>query len=121
MNVVNWFELPATDLVRAKKFYEAVFGVELMHMDMGPQAMEMFPGEPGGPNASGALIQGEGYEPNATGTTVYFQADDIDAVLAKVAAAGGQVMFPKMGIGEHGFIAHFVDSEGNRVALHSMQ
>ncbi len=121
MNVVNWFELPATDLARAKKFYEAVFGLSLIHMDMGPSAMEMFPGEPGGPNASGALIVSEGYEPSATGTTVYFQTDDIEGTLAKVTAAGGQVIVPKMSIGEHGFIGQFLDSEGNRVALHSMQ
>jgi len=121
MNVVNWFELPATDLARAKTFYEAVFGIPLMHMDMGPSSMEMFPSEPGGPNAGGALVKSEGYEPCATGPTVYFFAEDIEATLAKVTAAGGSVMVPKMSIGEHGFIAHFADSEGNRVALHSMQ
>ena len=121
MNAVNWFEIPAVDLGRAKVFYEAVFGVSLMHMDMGPSAMEMFPTEPGAPNAGGALIVTEGYTPSATGTTVYFQADDIDGTLAKVTAAGGSILAPKMAIGEHGFIAQFLDSEGNRVALHSMQ
>lgn len=121
MNVVNWFEIPATDLPRAKAFYEAVFDVTLMHMDMGPSSMEMFPSEPGAANAGGALVVMEGYEPSSTGTTVYFQTADIEGLLAKVTEAGGSVLVPKMPIGEHGFIAHFLDSEGNRVALHSMQ
>ncbi|MBK9242914.1 MAG: VOC family protein [Acidobacteria bacterium] len=121
MNAVNWFEIPAVDLGRAKVFYEAVFAVSLAHMDMGPSAMEMFPTEPGAPNAGGALIVTEGYTPSATGTTVYFQTDDIDGTLARVTAAGGSILAPKMAIGEHGFIAQFLDSEGNRVALHSMQ
>lgn len=92
-----------------------------MHMDMGPSSMEMFPSEPGAANAGGALVVMEGYEPSSTGTTVYFQTEDIEGLLAKVTEAGGSVLVPKMPIGEHGFIAHFLDSEGNRVALHSMQ
>lgn len=120
MNVVNWFELPVTDLARAKKFYEAAFGLSLTHMDMGPTSMEMFPGEPGAANAGGALVLGEGYVPNGTGTTVYFATEDIDGTNAKIAAAGGSVIVPKMSIGEFGFISQFLDSEGNRVALHSM-
>ena len=120
MNVVNWFELPVTDLARAKKFYEAVFGLSLMHMEMGPTSMEMFPGETGAPNAGGALILGDGYVPNATGTTVYFSSEDIDGTNAKISAAGGSVIVPKMSIGEFGFISQFIDTEGNRVALHSM-
>lgn len=121
MNVVNWFEIPSLDLAKAKAFYEAVFGVALIHMDMGPSSMEMFPSEPGAANAGGALVATEGYTPSATGTTVYFQTDDIDGTLAKVTAAGGTVIVPKMSIGEFGFIGQFLDTEGNRVALHSMQ
>jgi len=52
---------------------------------------------------------------------MYFQTEDIEGTLAKVTAAGGEVIVPKMSIGEHGFIGQFLDSEGNRVALHSMQ
>ena len=121
MNPVNWFELPATDLARAKAFYESVFGVTLTHMDMGPTSMEMFASDPTQPNAGGALVVAEDYVPSASGTTVYFYADDINATMAKVVAAGGREICPKMSIGEFGFIAQFLDSEGNRVALHSMQ
>lgn len=121
MNAVNWFEIPAADLARAKTFYESVFGVTLMHMEMGPSSMEMFPSEPGAANAGGALITSEGYIPTAHGTTVYFATDDIEGTLAKVTSSGGVVLVPKMSIGEFGFIAHFLDTEGNRVALHSMR
>lgn len=120
MNPAVWFEMPATDLARAKTFYEQVFGLELMHMDMGPTSMEMFPSDPSKPNAGGALVQGDDYSPSATSTTVYFSVTDIDAVLAEVAAAGGTIALPAMSIGEFGSIGLFIDSEGNRVGLHTM-
>jgi predicted enzyme related to lactoylglutathione lyase len=121
MNPATWFEMPATDLSRAKAFYEQVFGLELGLMEMGPTTMAMFPSDPTLPNAGGALVKGEDYTPNATGTTVYFAVTDIDGTLAKVAGAGGTIALPKMGIGEFGAIGLFIDTEGNRVGLHSME
>lgn len=120
MNPATWFEMPATDLARAKAFYEKAFGMELMHMDMGPTSMEMFPSDPTKPNAGGALVQGDDYTPSATGAVVYFAVADIDATLARIAAAGGTIALPKMSIGEFGFIGLFLDTEGNRVGLHTM-
>lgn len=120
MNPVNWFEMPATDLARAKTFYEQAFDLELALMDMGPTSMAMFASDPTKPHAGGALVSGEGYTPSATGTTVYFAVTDIDGTLGKVAAAGGTIAVPKMSIGEFGFIGMFIDTEGNRVGLHSM-
>ena len=122
MNPVNWFEIPVGDLARAKKFYEAVFGFELNLQDMGMMKMAWFPmPDKLSPGATGSLVKAEGYVPSHSGTVVYFTVDDIDARLGKVQANGGKVLLPKMGIGEYGSIAQFEDSEGNRVALHSMK
>ena len=120
-NAVNWFEIPATDLDRAKNFYETVFGCKLTDTAMGPTNMAMFPMEPGAANAPGAIIKGEGYVPSHAGSMVYFSVEDIEGTLSKISKNGGSVLNPKMGIGENGFVATFNDCEGNRVALHSVQ
>jgi uncharacterized protein len=119
MNPVNWFEIPATDLARAKAFYEHVLGVTLSHMEMGPAAMEMFEFDPEKAGSSGALIVADGYTPSHEGSVVYFSVDDIEGTLAKVESKGGKTLQEKMGIGEHGFIGLFQDTEGNRLGLHS--
>jgi predicted enzyme related to lactoylglutathione lyase len=118
-NPVHWFEIPATDLARAKKFYERSFGVSLTHLDMGPAAMEMFPSDEASPGTGGAVIVTEGYLPSHSGCVVYFFVDDIEGTLKKIAANGGQTLVPKMSIGEFGFIAQFQDTEGNRLGLHA--
>ena len=119
-NPVNWFEIPVDDMARAVRFYEAVFGVSLQSMEMGPAQMAMFPMVQGGTNAAGALVKTDGYTPSHAGTVIYFSVADIEGTLAKITGAGGSTIVPKMSIGEHGFFAQFQDSEGNRVALHSM-
>ena len=119
MNPVNWFEIPVDDLDRAKKFYESVLGVELKLGDMGSWKMAMFAGKQGEPGASGTLMESEGYTPSKDGRLVYFSVEDIDDTLEKVKENKGKVLMPKKDIDEHGFIAHFEDCEGNRVALHS--
>ena len=119
-NPVNWFEIPVNDIARATRFYEGVFGVKLDPMNMGPAQMAMFPMNPEGTNAGGALVKTEGYVPSHAGTVVYFAVADIEGTLTKIGANGGSTLVPKMSIGPYGFIAQFQDSEGNRVALHSM-
>jgi len=91
----------------------------LTKTEMGPLKMAWFPMVQGASGATGTLVQAEGYTPSHAGTLVYLSVDDLDGILAKVKANGGKTLVPKMGIGEYGFIAHFEDSEGNRVALHS--
>jgi len=118
-NPVNWFEIPVDDLDRAKKFYETVLGIELSLQEMGPLQMAWFPMTEGLPGATGSLVKGEGYSPSTAGSLVYFTVKDLDETLGRVSAGGGKVLFPKTSIGEYGFIAHFEDSEGNRVALHA--
>jgi predicted enzyme related to lactoylglutathione lyase len=118
-NSVGWFEIPAADIERAKVFYEQIFGFEMQRHEMNGLQMAWFPFSHEGPGATGTLIQAEPYIPSHEGTMVYFSVEDIEAVLKKVEENGGQVLNPKMSIGEYGFVAHFEDSEGNRVALHS--
>ena len=118
-NPGNWFEIPVHDLERAKQFYETVFGFQLSLNEMGPMKMAWFPMTQEGSGAAGTLMKSEGYTPSHAGTLVYFSVTDIEGTLAKVNANGGKTLKPKTGIGEHGYIAHFQDCEGNRVGLHS--
>jgi uncharacterized protein len=119
MNAVNWFEIPVKDLGRARKFYEKVFNVELSPYDMDSFKMAFFPMNQGASGATGSLIQGESYEPSHAGTVVYFSVDDMEETLRRINANSGKTLLPKKDIGEYGFIAHFEDTEGNRLALHS--
>ena len=118
-NALNWFEIPVSDMDRALKFYNAIFGTEMSSMEPMPGFnMAMFPAEDG---VGGALLQGEGYVPSKEGAVVYLNGgEDLSTPLGKVEAAGGQVAVQKMGVGENGFIAYFIDTEGNKVGLHSM-
>jgi hypothetical protein len=120
-NPVNWFEIPVKDIGRARKFYEKVLGLELTPEEMGPYTMAFFPMVKDVTGATGTLIKGESYEPSHAGTVVYFSVDDIDEMLRRINANGGKTLLPKKSIGEYGFIAHFEDTEGNRLALHSMK
>lgn len=121
-NMAVWFEIPAADIDRAIRFYETVLAAELKRESCPGTEMRMaiFPYyETGG--VSGCVIQGDGYAPGASGSIVYLNGgDDLAVPLARVEAAGGTVLIPKTLINEEiGYFAHFIDSEGNRVALHS--
>jgi predicted enzyme related to lactoylglutathione lyase len=71
--------------------------------------------------ATGSLVKGDSYVPSHAGTMVYFTTDAIEETLRKINAYGGRTLNPKMSIGEYGFVTHFEDTEGNRLALHSMK
>jgi predicted enzyme related to lactoylglutathione lyase len=117
MNVIDWFEIPTTNLDRAAKFYETVLGVRLKMADFGgtPQAL-LLGGKDG---VGGALIQDAKRKPTAGGTLVYLNAGkDLDGCLDRVTRAGGRVVLPKTDIGDPGYIAIFADPEGNTVGLH---
>lgn len=121
-NSLNWFEIPAKDIERSKKFYETIFGMEMEMHEMENDKMAFFPWSAGSGKATGCLAQGENYKPCTEGTKVYLNANpNMDPVLAKVEAAGGQVIVPKMSIGEHGHIAFIIDTEGNNVGIHSIE
>lgn len=120
-NAINWFEIPVNNMDRAKKFYETILGVDLALNEMGPTVMAWFPLENDAPGAAGTLLKADGFTPSYEGSLVYFSVQDIEAVLNKINSNGGKTLNPKTSIGEYGFYAHFEDSEGNRVALHSVQ
>lgn len=118
-NVPAWFEIPASRLDRAQKFYESILGVNLNRQNMGGGELAVFP-YGGKPHASGALIEHADCEPSVLGSTVYLNVSDLDAVLDRVVANGGDTLVPRTEIpGGMGFFAQFIDSEGNRVGLHS--
>ena len=118
-NALNWFEIPASDINRAVKFYSTVLAVDLEVMEPMPGfKMAMMMAEDG---VGGGIVQGEGYAPSTEGTVVYLNGgDDLAVPLGKVEAAGGKILLPKQDIGENGFMAYFLDTEGNKVGLHSM-
>jgi hypothetical protein len=122
INAVVWFEIYVADMERAKAFYEAVFGRELMPLPATApiEAMLAFPWNDEAPGAAGSLVKMAGKDPGNGGTLVYFACQDVADESAKAQAAGGQVAMPKMSIGEHGFIALVMDTEGNMIGLHSM-
>ncbi|MEL6810729.1 MAG: VOC family protein [Bacteroidota bacterium] len=123
-NAINWFEIPVSNYERAKKFYSEVMGEEIIdhHMEDKNMKYGIFPYDMESNKVGGALLQMEGMNPSADGSTVYLNGgDDLNVPLGRVEAAGGKVLMPKTDIQENGFIAQFVDTEGNRVALHSMR
>ncbi len=120
-NPVNYFEIPVTNFERAKTFYQGVFGVKLESMDYKGMKMASFPSDMKRYGSSGSLTKAKGYRPSRNGVVIYFSVVDIQGTLAKIGRRGGKTVFPKTSIGEWGFIAHFLDTEGNRLALHSMK
>jgi uncharacterized protein len=119
-NAINWFEIPVKNFDKAKKFYETIFGAELQTMEAMGMKSAFFPAELQTGGIGGCIIQGEGYEPSPKGSLVYLNGgDDLDVPLSKVGAAGGKIVLPKTAIGPNGFMAHFTDTEGNKVGLHS--
>lgn len=119
-HALNWFEIPVADFSRARTFYQTVLGITIEPMVMGPVTMGFLSSDPAA--VGGAIVQGEGGVPSTQGTIVYLNGgDDLAPMLARVAPAGGKVAAPKTEIGNNfGFFAHFIDTEGNRVGLHSM-
>lgn len=122
-NAISWFEIPAVDLNRAQKFYETIFDIQMIPLDMPQLQMRMFPIE-SPMNIGGALCHsGDFYKPSAeSGPLVYLNANpDVQNILDKIEAAGGKIVIPKTEISpEYGHMAVFIDTEGNRVALHSV-
>jgi predicted enzyme related to lactoylglutathione lyase len=120
-NALNWFEISVNDIARAKKFYETVFSITMEQTEMMGMQMAFFPYENKNGKASGGLVQSTMHKPSAEGAVIYLNANpDLSEALAKVEAAGGQVVMPKTFIdGDVGNMAFFIDTEGNRVGMHS--
>ena len=120
-NALNWFEIPATDLDRATRFYESLLDKKLRREEMGGMAMGVFPYEENN-GVGGCVMAGEGCAPAAGGTIVYLDAGPlIDIVLGRVGKAGGKIALDKTALPPGmGYFAHIIDSEGNRVGVHAL-
>ncbi|MEO6613736.1 MAG: VOC family protein [Chitinophagaceae bacterium] len=123
-NAISWFEIGTSNLERATKFYETIFGVSLVTMDLPNIKMRMFPLDDMMKGIGGALVDSGGFhKPSATdGPLIYLNGNpDVQQVLEKVEAAGGKILVPKTEISpEYGFMAVIIDTEGNRIGLHSV-
>ncbi len=122
-NAINWFEIPAKNFDRACDFYSKILNGVIQKFEPSeeiPVKMGFLPHEGNG-SVGGAIIEGEGYEPSDKGPIVYLNGgNDLNDVLSKVESAGGKITLKKTSIGENGFFARFFDTEGNHMAIHSM-
>jgi predicted enzyme related to lactoylglutathione lyase len=118
-NAVNWFEIPANNIDRAVKFYSKVLNTELQRQEMMGTKMAFFTNEAEG--VGGSICSGEGYTPSANGAKIYLNGgEDLSEPLSRVEAAGGKVVLPKTKINDEiGYMATFIDTEGNSVSFHS--
>ena len=116
---INWFEIPAQNFERAVQFYRTVLDIELPVSNVGETKMAFFSSEP--LEVSGVIIEGDGAEPASKGILLYLNGgEDLAIPLSKIESAGGTIVVPKTKISaEMGCFAIFIDSEGNRLALHS--
>lgn len=120
-NSINWFEIPVDDFDRAKNFYSTIYDFEMPENQVQDTRMGFFLYEQEPDRVGGAICHGKGYTPSREGTLVYLNGgSDLDTVLNRVEEAGGEVEVPKTFIMEDvGYFAIIIDTEGNRIALHS--
>lgn len=123
-NAINWFEIPVKDFQRAKKFYSSLLAEEVTEMPT-PDGTKygILPYDMENKGVGGAIMEAnDKFEPSTKGTTVYLNGgEDLSAPLSRVENSGGKIIMPKTAIGENGYMAQFIDTEGNRIALHSMK
>ncbi|NTV73477.1 MAG: VOC family protein [Holophaga sp.] len=119
-NPVGWFEIYVQDMARAKAFYQAVFQTELARLSADELEMWAFPGDETSYGTPGALVRMDGCPSGGNSTLVYFSCKDCAVEAGRVAKAGGKVVREKWAIGEYGFVALALDTEGNMFGLHSM-
>lgn len=120
-NALNWFEVPVTDMKRAKPFYEAIFGMTMDEQEMMGRKMAYFPADNMNGKVSGALVESSMHVPSAEGVKIYLNGNpDLQNALDKVEKAGGKIAMPKTKISDDiGYMAFIIDSEGNTIGLHS--
>ena len=116
---VSIFEIPATEISRAVDFYQAILGIKIEKMDFPGMQMGLFPSD--GQMTIGVIMQGEGYKPSPNGVTIYLNGgDNLQIILDEIEKNGGKIIVPKtLHADESGYFAMFIDTEGNRIGLHS--
>lgn len=120
-NAIYWVEIPVIDFKRAKAFYETVFSIEIKIVPVRGEHYGIFPFDKKFYGAGIALVMGKGYTPSRNGVTIYIDLQtDLEAPLSKISKNGGKVTMEKQlnGTG-NGYIAQFIDTEGNKIGLHS--
>ena len=118
-NLISWFEIPASDFNRAVEFYKSILDVEIQETEMFGTKMGFFPSD--GENVTGAIVQGNDYTPSVDGATLYLNGgENLQMILNKVEKNNGKIIVQKTQISpEAGYFAMFIDTEGNKLALHS--
>ncbi|WP_047245641.1 VOC family protein [Maribacter thermophilus] len=116
---ISIFEIPATEISRAVDFYCAILNINIEKMEFPDMQMGIFPYE--GQMVTGVIVKAEGYRPSADGVTIYLNGgDNLQIILDRVEKNGGKIMVPKsLHADESGYYAIFIDSEGNKIGLHS--
>jgi predicted enzyme related to lactoylglutathione lyase len=120
-NLVGWFEIYVQDIERAKAFYQHTFQVTLERLESPGIELWAFPMGMDAPGASGAIVKMNGKDSGAGGTLIYFSCADCAVEASRAAQNGGRIQKEKMSIGDYGFIALVLDTEGNMIGLHSTQ
>jgi uncharacterized protein len=120
-NPVGWFEIYVQDMERAREFYKTVFQAKLERLKNPGVEMWAFPMNMENTGASGALVKMPGFPSGGNSTVVYFSCADCATEAGRVLKAGGRIQKEKFSIGEYGFIALALDTEGNMFGLHSMK
>jgi hypothetical protein len=118
-HAISWFAIPVLELERARVFYSTMLDITMSDMVTPNGICAAFPQV--GTGVAGSLNPFMGFKPSADGgVTIWLSAgDDLQIALDRVEAAGGKVLQPKGAIGEFGYIAMIIDTEGNRIGLHS--
>ena len=122
-NALNWFEIPVNNFDRAKKFYETLFDYQMPENTMGSARMGFFLYDFQAGKIGGAIVYNPDlYTPNDNGSLIYLNCEpDLQITLDRVEKAGGRILKSKTLVAPGlGYWALIKDSEGNRVALHSM-
>jgi predicted enzyme related to lactoylglutathione lyase len=117
-NPVSYFEIPMNNMERAMRFYEAVFDLTLEQQRIDGHPMALFPYSQSRPGITGALAQGDSYQPSKHGPRIYFTVDSIESTLRRAITNGGKLAYPKTRVDTF-WVAEFIDSEGNQIALTS--
>jgi len=118
-NLISWFEIPATDFNRAVSFYKSILSMEINETELFGTKMGFFHSD--GKNVSGAIVQGEDYKPSTEGVLAYLNGgSNLQTILDKIEHHKGKILVPKTQISpEMGYFGIFIDTEGNKMALHS--
>lgn len=116
-NRAVWFDIPVADLDRSAAFYAAVLNIPVHKQEFNNSSFCVLDHHEGN---GGCLVKDESAISSKSGILVYFNVNGrIHQSIVEVEKHGGKIVEPVHAIGPHGFRCIVLDSEGNRIALHS--